>query len=84
MEEGVQALLDAGCNAAAMNNRGQTALMIAAAKGHAVLLPRLLAGGVRLEARDEAGMTAFLHACARGQAACVGALLRPRAATRRP
>ena len=57
-----EALLAAGCDAAAVDSSGVTGLMIAARRGHAALLPRLLAGGVPPEARDKVnGATAFLH-----------------------
>ena len=78
-----EALLSAGCDAAAVTERGSTALMLAAFNGHAALLPWLLEHGAALEARDKDGYTAFLGACADGELGSAKALLSATATRRR-
>ena len=71
----MEALLAAGCNAAAVTDLGKTGLILAAACGHAALLPWLLErGALDREARDIDGFTAFLWACHDGQAESAEAL----------
>ena len=58
---------------AAASSKGNTALMIAAGEGHAVVVAWLLGeGGAAgtLEARNDEGDTAFIFACNFGQLAC--------------
>jgi ankyrin repeat protein len=72
-----QALAAAGCDVAAAGSKSNTALMLAAGEGHAVVVAWLLGeGGAAgtLEARNEEGDTAFIFACNNGQLACAQAL----------
>ena len=69
-------LLAAGADARAVDNLGETALHLAAAKGLASLVARLLAVGVDLEAKDTFfDMTALAKACVIGHEAMALALL---------
>lgn len=61
-------------DAAAANNQGDTALFIAAAKGFAMIVERLL-GGVDVNARDKSGNTALNLAVQHGQRDVVQLLL---------
>ena len=70
-----EALLGAGCDAAAVTAGGSTALMLAAINGRAALLPWLLERGAALEARDQSGCTVFLGACSHGHRGCAEFLL---------
>ncbi len=54
----VEALLAAGAPVGPTDNRGRTALMIAAGRGHAAIAVRLIAGGADPSARDHDGNTA--------------------------
>ena len=54
----VEALLAAGAAVSPADNRGRTALMIAAGRGHAAIATRLIAAGADLHARDNEGKTA--------------------------
>jgi ankyrin repeat protein len=72
--ECAQALAAAGCDVAAASCSGNTALILAARKGHVAVLAWLLGqGGVAgtLEARGEDGFTAFALACSEAQLDCV-------------
>ena len=73
--ESIEVLVAAGCNVLAVNRAHQNGLMMAAAQGHATLLPRLLKCGVPLEARDDSRVTAFLFACDCGHAKCTEVLV---------
>lgn len=55
------------------NDKGRTALMLAAKRGHADSVKALIQVCDPL-AQDKGGMTALMFAAARGDAACVGAL----------
>ena len=78
--ERAQALQWAGCNVAAVDSTGGTALICAASEGHAEVVGWLLTaegGAARLlEARDKGGFTAFLAACINGQLECAKVLHR--------
>ncbi|MHA1527728.1 MAG: ankyrin repeat domain-containing protein, partial [Alphaproteobacteria bacterium] len=54
----VEVLLAAGAPVGPADNRGRTALMIAAGRGHAAIVERLVAAGADPEARDNQGKTA--------------------------
>jgi len=54
----VEALLAAGAPVGPADNRGRTALMIAAGRGHAAIAARLIAAGADPSARDHDGNTA--------------------------
>ena len=56
--ETVQILLDAGADPGFVDNRGRTALMIAAERGHRAIVERLLAAGADPHAVDAEGHTA--------------------------
>jgi ankyrin repeat protein len=72
----VRRLLDAGADAnAAESWRGQTALMWAAAEGHAEVIAPLLAHDAELVARSAKGWTALLFAVRQGQVDVVRTLL---------
>jgi len=65
------ALLAAGAEVEAKNNKGVTALMFAAIGGHAAAIAALLAAGAEVEAKDNGGLTAlkFAEACKHEHAA---------------
>jgi len=74
--DAVRALLSHGANPnAAEGWRGQTALMWAAAEGHAAVIPELVAAGANVHARSEGGFTAMLFAARHGRLPAVEALL---------
>ena len=54
----VEALLAAGAPVGPADNRGRTALMIAAGRGHAAIAAHLIAAGADADARDNEGKTA--------------------------
>ena len=54
----VEALLAAGAPVGPADNRGRTALMIAAGRGHPAIAARLIAVGADPDARDNEGKTA--------------------------
>lgn len=54
----VEALLEAGAPVGPADNRGRTALMIAAGRGHAAIAARLIAAGADPAARDKDGKAA--------------------------
>ena len=56
--------------------RGQTALMWAAAEGHAAVIETLVARGADVNARSNGGFTALLFAAREGRIAAVEALLK--------
>ena len=58
----MEALLAAGCNAAAVTDLGKTGLILAAACGHAALLPWLLERGALLDSLDEYGLGCLHYA----------------------
>ena len=66
-------------NSASVNTkegwRGQTALMWAAAEGHAAVIEALVAHGADVHARSNGGFTALLFAAREGCIACIDALL---------
>ena len=55
----VTLLLDAGAAIDATDNRGRTALMIAAERGHAAVVQALLARGADRTVRDRTGLRAL-------------------------
>jgi ankyrin repeat protein len=76
--ECAQALAAVGCDVGATTSKGNTALMFAGERGHAMVLAWLLGEGRAagmLEARSKVGCTAFHFACAEGQLECVELLL---------
>ena len=84
--ETVQVLLAAGGDVRARDQRGQTALIAAAAMAGRVIVPGrtvdhpevvrlLLAAGAEVNARDEEGRTALMHAARGGHVGTVRALL---------
>lgn len=62
-------------NARALNKSGRTALILAAAGGHAEVINMLLAEGARVNDRDSAEQTALNWAAMRGRIEIVDALL---------
>ena len=54
----VDVLLAAGAPVGSADNRGRTALMIAAGRGHTAIATRLIAAGADPDARDKKGKTA--------------------------
>ena len=58
----VQVLLNKKINVDSRNNRSQTPLMKAAARGYDDILERLLDKGADIDAIDQDGKTAFIHA----------------------
>ena len=75
--DAVSALLARGADPNAKEGwRGQTALMWAAAEGHAAVIDTLVARGADLNARSNAGFTALLFAAREGRIAAVEALLK--------
>ncbi len=54
----VEVLLVAGAPVGPADNRGRTALMIAAGRGHAAIAARLIAAGADRSAHDNEGKTA--------------------------
>ena len=74
--EAVELLLDAGANVNAQESwKGQTALMWAAAEGHAAVIPTLVAHGADPGLRSKRGFTALLFAARDGQTDVVQTLL---------
>jgi uncharacterized protein len=75
--ETVKSLLDHGANPNAKESwRNQTALMWAAAEGHAATVQALATAGADLRARSNGGMTALLFAVREGNTDVVKTLLR--------
>ena len=70
-----KAPLDAGVNADAKDNDGDTPLITAAMKGHTGMANALLDAGADVDATNNAGDTALLAAAANGHAATAKALL---------
>jgi ankyrin repeat protein len=60
--EGVRLLLASGADVNALNRYGQTALMIAAHKGHAPVVHELVARGARLNHTAKFGLSALMLA----------------------
>jgi ankyrin repeat protein len=74
--EAVTLLLDAGADVNAQESwRGQTALMWAAAEGHAPLIDLLVARGANVGVASKGGFTALLFAAREGRISSVLALL---------
>src|SRR5688572_17254283 len=74
--DAVGELLKRGADVNAVEGwRKQTALMWAAAEGHAGVIPILVAGGANLQARSSGGFTPLLFAAREGRIAAVQALL---------
>ncbi len=59
-----------------INEKGQTTLMIAASRGRADLIPRIIAAGVDVNARDNDGDAALSYAAGNGYVDTVEALLK--------
>ena len=57
------------------NNKGSTALILAATGGHVAAIAALLAAGAEVEAKMNDGTTAFMFAAQGGHAAAIAALL---------
>jgi ankyrin repeat protein len=72
----VKALLDAGAKADAAERKGQTALMWAAADGHAEVIELLVKAGADPRARLKSGFTPLLFAAREGRTEAVRALLK--------
>ena len=72
----VELLLDRGADVNSADTwRGQTALMWAAAEGHAEVIPAMLSYGADVTARSAKGWTALLFAVRQGQIDVVQTLL---------
>ncbi|MCL1962351.1 MAG: ankyrin repeat domain-containing protein, partial [Desulfovibrionaceae bacterium] len=67
--EAARLALQAGAPPDAADAQGQTALMLAAARGHAPLARLLLAAGAAPRRADPSGLTAAAHARRAGHAA---------------
>jgi ankyrin repeat protein len=75
-EEAVELFLKAGVNREAVNDKGQTALMIASEKGYAVMLGKLgKQGSAAFNRVDASGDTALMIASRQGREEAVNALL---------
>jgi uncharacterized protein len=72
----VKALLDAGAKADAADRKGQTALLWAAADGHAEVIDLLVKAGADPKARLKSGFSPLLFAAREGRAGAVRALLK--------
>ncbi len=74
--EAVDVLLDAGANVDAQETwNGQSALMWAAAEGHAAVVARLIERGADINVRSNSGASALLFAARKGDMAAVETLL---------
>ena len=74
--ECMQLLAEAGCDTAAVNNKGVNALMRASFSGVGAAVRTVLAAGwCELETRQETGDTAFLVACMKGSIECMQLLV---------
>ncbi len=71
----VQAALDSGADPGACNGYGDTALHVAAKRGHAEVVRQLLAAGADLAARNQTGDTVLHYAADNGRAEVVQHLL---------
>eukprot|EP01052_Picozoa_sp_SAG31_P036620 SAG31_NODE_4602_length_3103_cov_3.619174_2_plen_125_part_00 len=77
-DEAVRSLIDAGAGIGQQDNKESTALLLAAAHGHASTLVELLqrpAGLATLEMRNDVGRTPLVAASYGGHSACVEALI---------
>ena len=74
--KGVKAALTKGANANAQDGKGWTALMYAADKGHALMVPALLRAGADPNLRLADGATALFIAVVHGHLEIAAALLR--------
>ncbi len=72
----VRALLDAGATVDAADRKGQTALMWAAADGHAAVVSLLIDSGADVHKRLKSGFTPMLFAAREGRIDVVRALLK--------
>eukprot|EP01047_Picozoa_sp_COSAG01_P029289 COSAG01_NODE_2003_length_8671_cov_9.134858_2_plen_1234_part_00 len=75
--ECIAALVEAGCDTAVKNSKGETGLMLAAVSpsdSAAAVQTVLALGAVGLEDEDDSGGTAFLLACFTGRVECIAAL----------
>ena len=83
-EEAVDLFIKAGIDPAAANDKGQTALMIAAEKGHMNILNKLIKlGPAAIDLADKTGNTALMIAARQGQEPAVRALVENGAAVNR-
>ena len=72
----VRKFVELGVNVHAVNNRGRTALMVAAQRGDAFVVHELSQVGARLDAEDEDGNTAIMLAAIGGHFDVVGVLVK--------
>jgi len=74
---GVRAALEAGVAVDAPDERGRTALMIAAARGHVMVMRELVEAGAQIDRRDRGKLRwpALMHALYADRFAAAGALL---------
>jgi len=70
-----EALLAGGADSSAVNNEGDTALTIAARRGHVALIAPLVAGGDPVDGRDRDARTALATAAREGNLEIAEALL---------
>ena len=69
----VEALLKAGADPNAKDDRGFTVLLLAASTGRTAVVEALLAGGADVQAKSRVGATALMMAAFAGHAATVEA-----------
>ncbi len=75
--ENIKKLIDAGIDVNIQNNRGNTALMLAAHAGHVEIVRELLAApGIEVNKQDNNGNTALMEAAYGGDAGIVQQLLK--------
>jgi len=70
-----KALLSQRCDVNSQDDKGITALMHAAFKGHSQIVLLLIEACCNIEARDNDGWTALLHATRRGRTSVVEVLI---------